>query len=117
MAEPGLGCEPCSSQGPVAERTALQTTFTTFSTNSKSNSFDERSQLTETLKDVKRRLSARFLGRSGIHGFGINRAAGSVRVYVDLDKDSLPDDLLSELRKHAGGHAIEVIPQARASFH
>jgi hypothetical protein len=73
--------------------------------------------LSESLEEVKNRLSRSYLGRAGIHGFGLHRAAKSVRVYVDSDCYPLAASVLSELEDQALPYLIEVVPESRASLH
>jgi hypothetical protein len=65
----------------------------------------------ETLDGVKRRLRETYLGVSGIHGLGLNRAAAAVRVYCDPGDSSERQAVLERLRRDAAPFAIEIVSE------
>jgi hypothetical protein len=69
--------------------------------------------MAETLEEVKERLKGGYLGKPGIHGFGISRAQGAIRVYVS--PASAPDQtgVLEQIRKAAAPFPVIVIREDR----
>ena len=65
----------------------------------------------DTLDGVKRRLRDRYLGVAGIHGLGLNHAAGAVRVYCDLGDCAERQAVLERLRSDAAPFTIEIVSE------
>ena len=68
----------------------------------------------DRLTETKRRLSARYLGREGIHAFGLRRSEGAVAVYVDLGSDSVEQErLLLEIEREAAPFPVRLLREGR----
>ena len=67
----------------------------------------------ETLEKVKDRLKGSYLGKAGIHGLGISRAQGAIRVYISSDNGSDQTDVLDQIRKAAEPFPVIVIREDR----
>jgi hypothetical protein len=67
----------------------------------------------ETLEEVKDRLKGGYLGKAGIHGLGISRAQGAIRVYISPGSGLDQTDVLEQrlCRKFcSGGYEGAVAP-------
>ena len=64
-----------------------------------------------SLEQVKRRLRSHYLGKHGIHGFGIRRADNAVCVYARPGSDADSQEMLSQLRSEAHPFQILVIKE------
>jgi hypothetical protein len=69
--------------------------------------------MADTIDDVKDRLRRTFLGKGGIHGFGVSRANRAIRVYVQPDDAPDQADTLEQLRKSAEPFALVVVREDR----
>jgi hypothetical protein len=70
----------------------------------------------DSLSDIKRKLSAKFLGKAGIHSFGISPVENAVRIYVDSELDDAFQHVLSEIEKEAAPYKVLVIQSDRSSI-
>jgi 5,10-methylenetetrahydrofolate reductase len=65
-----------------------------------------------SLDETKRLLSQKYLGKEGIHGIGLSQRDSAIRVHLaparDADHAARQDDLLAQLKKDAGPHAVQV---------
>ena len=62
----------------------------------------------DSIRAIKRRLRAKYLGREGIHALGVYRAHNALRVYAH---SPLSLALLQELRADADPFAIETVTE------
>ncbi len=72
--------------------------------------------MVDSLFDIKRNLSAKFLGKAGIHSFGISRSENAVRIYVDSEHEDELKDVLSEIEKEAAPYKVLVLKSDRPSI-
>ena len=54
----------------------------------------------ELLGSRKEQISESFLNRAGIHGVGVSRKAGTIRVYFEPSKDPSQEKVFPETRMH-----------------
>jgi hypothetical protein len=69
--------------------------------------------MSDTLTETKRHLSSRYLGREGIHGFGLRRSEGAVCVYLEPRPGGDQDLLLREVESEAAPFRLIVIREER----
>ena len=69
-----------------------------------------------SLSDIKRKLSAKFLGKAGIHSLGISLVENAVRIYVDSEHEDALKDVLSEIEQEAAPYKVLVIRSDRSSI-
>lgn len=62
---------------------------------------------------LKRRLSERYLGLEGIHGLGVNQAAGTVRVHLEPRDTPAQQELLREIEREAEPFEVEIVREER----
>jgi hypothetical protein len=67
----------------------------------------------ETLEEVKDRLQGGYLGKAGIHGLGISRAQGAIRVYISPGSGLEQTAVLEQIRKAAEPFPVIVIREDR----
>ena len=60
--------------------------------------------MSESLDDVKTRLSTRYLGRDGIHAIGLRRPTNQIVVYVSPPANA--QELLERMRDDSGGYEL-----------
>ncbi len=72
--------------------------------------------MTKSLEEVKEHLSAKYLGRAGIHSVGISRIEGTVRVYVQPEADDELEQILEEIERDAAPYKIVSIKSDRPSI-
>lgn len=72
--------------------------------------------MTKSLEEVKELLSAKYLGKAGIHSVGINRAESTVRVYVQPETDDALAEVLMEMESDAVPYKIVPIKSERPSI-
>jgi hypothetical protein len=72
--------------------------------------------MTKSLEEVKELLSAKYLGKAGIHSMGISRAESAVRVYVHPDADNVLSEVLREIERDAAPYKIVPITSERPSI-
>jgi hypothetical protein len=63
----------------------------------------------ETIEEAKKRLGAIYLGKGGIYGLGISRAAQAIQVYVTPNTDAQTTGLLEQLRQAAMPFPVNII--------
>jgi hypothetical protein len=72
-------------------------------------------QATATLDDVKTRLRAKYIGRAGIHGFGIRRSRNAVCVYLSKMDDE-QRAVLREIEREAAPYSVLAIEESPPSI-
>lgn len=70
--------------------------------------------MSDRLTETKRRLSSLYLGREGIHGFGLRRSEGAVCVYLEARPGGEQQTLLNQIEREAAPFRLIVIPEERA---
>lgn len=65
-----------------------------------------------SLEQVKSQVRRSFLGKGGIHGVGVSRAEGAIRLYVTRGVGEEPD-LLEQVREAARPYPVLVITEDR----
>ncbi len=70
--------------------------------------------MSDLLAETKRRLASRYLGRAGIHGFGLRRSEGAVCVYFEPLDGKEQEDLLREIERETAPLRLIVIPEEPA---
>ncbi len=70
----------------------------------------------QTLEQAKREVSARYIGRSGIHGVGIRRSANAIYVYVDTPGGEIAPGVWSEMTKVAFPYPVVKIGSSAPTF-
>lgn len=69
--------------------------------------------MSDPLLETKRRLSARYLGREGIHGFGVRRSEGAVCVYLEPRSGGEQEALLREIEREAAPVRLVAVREER----
>ena len=72
---------------------------------------------TESLEQVKTRLRAKYLGRAGIHGFGIQRSQNAVAVYFHEPSSEEQSAVLAELKRDATPCRVVLVREAPPKAH
>jgi len=72
--------------------------------------------VSESLDEIKKRVAAKFLGKSGIHSIGISRAENSVRVYLEPESDNEVEEVLEQIRAEAAPYKVVHIASERPSI-
>lgn len=72
--------------------------------------------MSDQLAETKRRLASRYLGRAGVHGFGLRQSEGAVCVYFEPLAGKEQDDLLREIEREAAPFRLIAIPEERAKM-
>jgi len=65
----------------------------------------------DQLGAVKEQLRAKYLGKAGIHAFGLSRRDNSVRVYVNDNGGLEQEQVLEQIRRDAGDVKVAVISE------
>ena len=74
----------------------------------------ERSDTGEALRELKRRVRSRYLGKHGVHAVGTHPASDTLRVYVTPGTDPR-DPAFRSLESDLAPHRLEVIVLEPAS--
>lgn len=69
--------------------------------------------MSDPLLETKRRLSVRYLGREGIHGFGVRQSEGAVCVYLEPREGGEQEALLREIEREAAPVRLIAIREER----
>lgn len=69
--------------------------------------------MADPIDDVKARLSERYLGKSGVHGIGINRSQNVLRVYVHTEPGSDVEALRRRIVDDAKPYKVVVVEEDR----
>jgi hypothetical protein len=69
--------------------------------------------MSDPLAQMKRRLSREYLGKAGIHGFGISRARGAIQVYVTPGHEKEQKVVLDALKQTASPIDVVVVTEDR----
>jgi hypothetical protein len=74
--------------------------------------------LEKTLESTKQALRSKYLGRNGIHAFGIRRDANAVCVYIDhSEQDSERiNSLVHKMQREARPFSVVAVESERAEF-
>lgn len=72
--------------------------------------------MSESLRETKRRLSEKYVGRGKIHGFGIREAENVIRVYVEDEDSPEQQELLKKVIADAAPFPVEVTKEKRSSL-
>ena len=67
--------------------------------------------MSDRLGNVKNQLRAKFLGKAGIHAFGLSRRDNAIRVYVNESSGPEQDQVLEQIRREAGDVKVAVIAE------
>jgi hypothetical protein len=70
--------------------------------------------MSDQLAEIKRRLASRYMGRAGVHGFGLRQSEGAVCVYFAPLASQEQNDLLREIEREAAPARLIAIPEERA---
>ncbi len=65
--------------------------------------------MTESLQAAKDRLKARYMGKAGVHGFGISRTHNAIRVYVTPGAGAETESVLAQLAAEADPFTVLVV--------
>ena len=68
----------------------------------------------KTLAIESERLSIDILGKAGIHSVGIDRASGTIRIYVKPGESVELKELIVEIERTAAPLAVRIIISDRA---
>lgn len=71
--------------------------------------------MADSLSEVKRRLSAKYLGQGRIHGVGIREKQSAIRVYLEEDDSPEQQEVLKSLTADAAPFPVLVTDAPRAS--
>jgi hypothetical protein len=73
--------------------------------------------MSQSLTSIKRKLSSKYLGKGGVHAFGMRRGANTLYVYID---ESLgggePSGVLRQIKLEAHPFKLVTIRSKRARF-
>ncbi len=69
--------------------------------------------MNDSLDTVKRRISAKYLGKCGVHGVGLSRSANAICIYLDEKSDKQPP-CLDELKNDANPFQVLTFREERA---
>ena len=76
---------------------------------------DENEGRTAHLVQLKNQLRSKYLGRCGIHAFGIRSDEDAICVYI-TETHSNREEAIRELRTEVGPHALIVIVEPPAGM-
>jgi hypothetical protein len=68
--------------------------------------------MTESLQDAKARLRKKYIGRNGIHSFGIRPDQNAIIVHFEPEQSAKQRHLLAELQADAEGFEIVEVAEA-----
>ena len=71
--------------------------------------------MAEPLEAVKKRLRGRYMGKAGIHGFGVSHADQAIRVYLHEPGHPDRDTVLKQIRADAAPYGLRVIDEPAPS--
>ncbi|HEX6901870.1 MAG TPA: hypothetical protein VF789_19270 [Thermoanaerobaculia bacterium] len=69
--------------------------------------------MSDPLLETKRRLSSRYLGQEGIHGFDLRQSEGAVCVYLEPRPGREQEDLLREIEREAAPFRLIAVREER----
>ena len=69
--------------------------------------------MSDPLAAVKGRLAATYLGRAGIHGFGLRRSEDAIVVYFEPLPGGAQEELLREIEREAAPFRLIGIGEER----
>jgi len=72
--------------------------------------------MSESLDEVKQRITRKYLGKAGIHGIGIRRSQNALNVYADADSSLDQQQLLKEIEREAAPYKVIVTQEERPSI-
>lgn len=64
--------------------------------------------MSQSLDEVKNQLRESFLGKAGIHGVGVKRADGAIRIYLSPDAAGQLD-VLDQMREAAKPYPLVIV--------
>ena len=65
------------------------------------------------LEATRAQLQQGYLGKAGIHGIGLSRARGAVRLYVDADAPPEQAAIIEQARQDAAPFTLDVVVEQR----
>jgi hypothetical protein len=65
--------------------------------------------MNDRLVEMKGQLSRAFLGKAGIHGFGISRSRRAIQVYVTPSQEKEQQAVLKELKQAASPFDVVLV--------
>ncbi len=71
--------------------------------------------MAEPLEAVKNRLRGRYLGKAGVHGFGVSHADRAIRVYLHEPDHPDRDTVLQQIKADAAPYVVRVIDEPAPS--
>lgn len=72
--------------------------------------------MSESIDEVKKRITHKYLGKAGIHGVGIRRSHNAICVYIDGNSSPEQEMLLEELEKEAAPFKVLTIKEERPTI-
>jgi hypothetical protein len=85
----------------------LPTLFLLFSVKWKSK-YCLKSMQEDKLQETKSRLASTMLGRSGVHGFGLNRKRQVIKIYLTADSSLEQSRVIAAIEREAHPFLVEV---------
>lgn len=70
--------------------------------------------MSDRLEETKRRLAARYLGRAGIHGFGLRRSQEAITMYFEPCPGGEQEDLFREIGREAAPFRLIPLQEGQA---
>ncbi len=61
---------------------------------------------TESLDEVRKRISRKYLGKAGIHGVGIRRKQQAICLYLSITADSRQKELLEKIQRETTPYKV-----------
>lgn len=72
--------------------------------------------MADTIEEIKRKLSTRYLGKDGVHGIGFSRRENVLRLYVHPEPGANRNALLAAVTKEAGPYKVILVEEDRPSL-
>jgi hypothetical protein len=72
--------------------------------------------MSQNLTSIKRKLSSKYLGKGGVHAFGMRRAANTLYVYIDESLAGEQRGVLRQIEQEARPFKLVKIYSKRARF-
>jgi hypothetical protein len=70
----------------------------------------------ESLEEVKNRLSAKYIGKLGIHGFGVDYEQNAVRIHHSPGLTQEITELLTQIEREAAPYRVVVFTEEAPRF-
>jgi hypothetical protein len=65
--------------------------------------------MNDPLNEVRNEIARKYLGKAGIHGIGISRARGAIRIYMRPDASAEQQTVLAEVARDAAPFPVLIV--------